>query len=398
MLKDLLDELQRRKVPTRSLADRAQAIGTLLVGIAAIVALALTWRSVNATNDQLHVTEQGQYTDRYNAAITNLGSKSVDVRLGGVYALQRIMQDSHRDQPAIVAVLCAFVRDRATLATIKSGHVALSPASPISSWPPTDIRAALTVVGTRDTAHDGSTTVVELSGANLSGANLSGANLSGANLSGANLSGANLSGAHLSGADLTGSNLTRAHLSGADLSSAHLSSAGLIGANLSDAILSGATLSGADLTDANLVRADFFHATLIEANLSGANLSDAMLSGAYLFSAGLASANLTGANLYRAYLFSAGLASANLTGANLYRADLSGAGLVSANLTGANLYRADLSGADLSGAIGLRTNTPRPSTSSPSPKKLRRLSPSSASRRGRSPAACTAGRPGMPHS
>jgi hypothetical protein len=338
VLKDLLDELQRRKVPTRSLADRAQAIGTLLVGTAAIVALALTWRSVNATNDQLHVTEQGQYTDRYNAAITNLGSKSVDVRLGGVYALQRIMQDSHRDQPAIVAVLCAFVRDRATLATIKSGHVALSPASPISSWPPTDIRAALTVVGTRDTAHDGSTTVVDLSGAHLSGANLSGA--------------------HLSGADLTGSNLTRAHLSGADLSSAHLSSAGLIGANLSDAILSGATLSGADLTDANLVRADFFHATLIEANLSGANLSDAMLSGAYLFSAGLASANLTGANL----------------------------------------YRADLSGADLSGAIGLRTNTPRPSTSSPSPKKLRRLSPSSASRRGRSPAACTAGRPGMPHS
>ena len=70
---------------------------------------------------QLQIAEQGQITDRYNAAIINLGSPSVDVRLGGIYALQRIMQDSPPDQSTIVAVLCAFVRDHANAVNRRIG-------------------------------------------------------------------------------------------------------------------------------------------------------------------------------------------------------------------------------------------------------------------------------------
>jgi hypothetical protein len=76
------------------------AIGvTALPGIAALVALLFTYLSVRATNgqldetkQQLQITEQGQITDRYNAAITNLGSRSVDIRLGGIYSLHRLME------------------------------------------------------------------------------------------------------------------------------------------------------------------------------------------------------------------------------------------------------------------------------------------------------------------
>ena len=120
VLKDLLEELQSREVPPRPPRDWIQIFVTALPGLAAAIALIFTWLSINATKDatnrQLQVAEQGQVTDRYNAAITNLGSSSVDVRLGGIYALQRIMQDSPRDQPTVVAVLCAFVRDHATAA------------------------------------------------------------------------------------------------------------------------------------------------------------------------------------------------------------------------------------------------------------------------------------------
>jgi hypothetical protein len=52
-----------------------------LPGLAALVALLFTYQSVNATNVQLQIAEQGQITDRYNAAITNLGSGSIEVRL-----------------------------------------------------------------------------------------------------------------------------------------------------------------------------------------------------------------------------------------------------------------------------------------------------------------------------
>ena len=246
-----------------SMLDRIQAIGTLLVGLAAITALLFTWQSINVTNGQLQVAQQGQITDRYNAAITNLGSPSVDVRLGGIYALQRIMQDSPRDQSTVVAVLCAFVRDHATAVTVRSTSPLASPyTSPAASRPLTDIQAALTVVGIRNTAYDGSTTVVDFTNAYLLGAYLPGANFSGAHLNGVDLARAYMPGAHLFGADLFGADLSRANLSGAHLSGAHLSGAHLSGADLSGADLTHADLTGADLTHADLTGADLTHADL----------------------------------------------------------------------------------------------------------------------------------------
>ena len=168
----------------------------------------------------------------------------MDVRLGGIYALQRIMEDSSRDQPTVVAVLCAFVRDHANTATGQSPH---PPATPQKAPAPrqlaTDIQAALTVVGTRNAANDGSTTVVDFIDANLTSATLSGLDLGRADLFGANLTDADLTDALLSSAYLAGANLTGALLFGALLTDADLS-----GADLTGALLGGADLSGANLT------------------------------------------------------------------------------------------------------------------------------------------------------
>src|SRR5215472_14405650 len=80
--------------------------------IVALAAFGFTYQQVKAANTQLVINQQGQVTDRYNAAITNLGSTSIEIRLGGIYALRRLMHDSPPDQPTIVAVLSAFVRDQ----------------------------------------------------------------------------------------------------------------------------------------------------------------------------------------------------------------------------------------------------------------------------------------------
>ena len=385
-------------MPTRPPRDWIQIIAYALPGLAAFAALIFTWLSIsattsasnhqlNATNRQLQIAEQGQVTDRYNSAITNLGSSSVDVRLGGIYALQRIMHDSFPDQPTVVAVLCAFVRDHATAATARLAHSSTSRfTSSDLTQPPTDIRAALTVVSTRNTAHDSSTTVVDFAGANLAGANLSGpgatnfadANLSGSTLSGhgaANLSGAILTGANLSGAILPGVDLSGARLIGADVSGAWFSNVNLSGADLTDANLtnvydlSGADLSGADLSGANLAGADF-----TETHYGwGRRTSDADLSGADLSGANLAGADFTKMDLSGVLSLSgATLAKANLSGANLASVDLSETDLTGANLTGANLTGADLTGAKLTGVKGLRTSLPRSPTGSTPARKLRR--------------------------
>jgi hypothetical protein len=269
-----------------------------LAGLAALGSLAITARTYR-------LTEQGHITDRYTKAIEQLGSAKLDVRLGGVYALERIAVDSKRDHPTVVEVLSAFVREHGdpahtdsepTIAEVLSRFLQgddkpaaeLQPSSGTEKEPKpaTDVQAALTVLGRlpkRSGVSRG-----DLSGARLADAHLGGADLSGARLNGANLSGAYLLAANLSGAQLVRASLAGAHLGGADLSGAYLAEASLAGAHLGMADLSGAGLFGADLAGAQLGRADLAGAWLEEGNLGGARLDGANLAGARL-----ARANLT---------------------------------------------------------------------------------------------------------
>ncbi|MEV5983179.1 pentapeptide repeat-containing protein [Streptomyces sp. NPDC052114] len=186
------------------------------VVVASVVAMVGLWYSSVQTrqaNDQARedraLTKEGQITDRYTAAVGNLGEDKIDVRLGGIYALQRIMQDSRRDHPTITNVLATYVRTHTDKLPAKKGGV------------PADVQAAVSVLAS-DTARDGTfrldlravklprieldgtASVVSLNSAFLNNADLSGASLSGVHLSGAYLRGADLSGANLRGPDLTG--------------------------------------------------------------------------------------------------------------------------------------------------------------------------------------------------
>jgi hypothetical protein len=50
------------------------------------------------------------FTERYTQAAAQLGNPAAAVRLAGVYALARIADDSGRDRPTCVKVLCAYLR------------------------------------------------------------------------------------------------------------------------------------------------------------------------------------------------------------------------------------------------------------------------------------------------
>jgi hypothetical protein len=224
---------------------------------------------------------RGQVTERFGKAIDQLGergekhSEKLDVRLGGIYALEQIAQDSPELHWPIVEVLTAFVREH----TKADGG-----AQPRSEQPErdqrmarpklaADIQAALTVLGRRNSDRDRGRVDLgraNVQGARLSGANLQGARLSGANLQGADLSDANLQGALLSDANLQGALLIGANLQGAWLTNATLQDALLIGAKLQGALLGGANLQGAVLSDANLQGALLGGASLQGANLEGA--------------------------------------------------------------------------------------------------------------------------------
>lgn len=293
----------RRRRPPVSTANRQSAViapadrwtriqqaANTLAALGTLAVILFTWLSIQQVDNEHALTREGQVTDRYNAAVTNIGEDSLEVRLGGIYALQRIMEDSPRDQPSIVNVLSTYVRNHA-----KKPKQATDVAT--EDWKPaSDIKAALTALGSREPAHDG-TAHVDLRGAHLSGADLRDANLSDAKLSYVNLLGAYLRGAHLSDADLRGAHLTSAYLPDANLSDADLSGAKLSAARLGGANLHGAHLTGVDLTDADLSDADLRGAVLSDADLRGADLRGADLRGALLLGVNLSDAHLSDATV-----------------------------------------------------------------------------------------------------
>jgi Pentapeptide repeats (8 copies) len=271
-----------------------------LAGLAALGSLAMATRTYR-------LTQQGQITERYTKAIEQLGSDKLDVRLGGIYALERIAKDSKRDQPTVVEVLSAFVREHSDPAHTDSEP---SIAKVLSTFlqrdngtsadrqsdaeqpsrrpkPTSDVRAALTVLGRLPSLQD-------VSRADLSTADFAGANLSRMNLSGFRFTNANLLGAKLKEADLPGANLQGANLQGAELQLANLQ-----GANLWRAELRGAVLWAADLQGA-VLGADLQGANLMGAKLQGAVLLGAVLQGAKLHGADLQGAKLHGADLHGA--------------------------------------------------------------------------------------------------
>ncbi|MBE9156330.1 pentapeptide repeat-containing protein [Nodosilinea sp. LEGE 06152] len=251
--------------------DNALKVIQTIAGLGFIVTAVLAWKNLQLTKDK-------NVTDRFSKAVEMLADEKLEVRLGGIYSLERIARDSKADHSVVMEVLTAFVRTRG--APKEEGEKPLSQ----------DIQSTLTVIGRRTPIENEQT--IDLSGANLSGANLSGANLSKANLSGANLLSANLLSANLFGANLCEANFFSTNLSDADLFSTNLS-----GANLGGANLSGAKLFSADLSNASLLGANLVGAKLLRANFSGAVLTGANLHGAYL-----TEANLHGAHLYAANL------------------------------------------------------------------------------------------------
>ena len=76
---------------------------------------AATAKQADTTADRLQVAREGQITDRFTKAIEQLGNEKLEVRLGGIYSLERIAKESLEDHWPIVEVLTTFVREHAPL-------------------------------------------------------------------------------------------------------------------------------------------------------------------------------------------------------------------------------------------------------------------------------------------
>ena len=125
------------------------------------------------------------------------GKNDLTVRLGGIYALERIARDSERDHWAVMEVLTTYVRNPAPWRSQDSRPLKEGPAcmeelpTPSEFRLATDIQAVLTVLGRRDrTYENGKEQHLHLTNADLRTADLREGWLQGANLYQADLEGA----------------------------------------------------------------------------------------------------------------------------------------------------------------------------------------------------------------
>jgi hypothetical protein len=218
-----------------------KTIAQIVLSVFGLLLLYFTWRRARAGDATVRVMEQGHITDRYTKAIEQLGktdgtTPNIEVRLGAIYALERLALDSPRDHWTIMEVLTAYVRRNAPR----------EPDRPYEKGeiPRTDIQAVLTVLGRRKTGnqreHFGPGTYLTLMPSRLCGANLTNASLQNADLENVNLQGASLWGAKLQGAALRDANLEQADCKNAKFAGTFFTRTRLGDANIEDADFRGA--------------------------------------------------------------------------------------------------------------------------------------------------------------
>jgi uncharacterized protein YjbI with pentapeptide repeats len=285
------------------------------------------------------------------------------------------MRESAADHSTVIAVLAAFIREKAYADSSVMDLSTLVTQQP-EPKPATDVQAALTVLARRPERPEPD--YLDLSHVDLRGADLRWARLEGAKLESAWLHYANLSSA----------NLKKAFLRGAQFQHAWLVETELDDADLIDAQLEKANLGGAQLRNANLSRAQLRKTHLRNANLQYAFLAGACLEDAYLVDAQLQYAHLAGYRISgRVNMRSIGyhpeekeqdedIGGADLRGANLTRAQLHSANLAIDRQSGKQIPAQGLTAAQLAQAIrdestlvpnSLPTSLPERSTSPSTP-------------------------------
>jgi uncharacterized protein YjbI with pentapeptide repeats len=227
-----------------------QALGGIILSITAYIG----YRNFKVAEDK-------QVTERFSKSIEHLGNEKIDIRLGGIYALEQISIDSSKYHWTIMEILSAFVRE-------KSKETSLKKLEKMKE----DMQAALTVMNRRCTEQDPQGKKINLMQVNLKLVEFQAANISGVNLSRSDFTSANFSGSDFSNSDLMNSDFSYADFSGVNFSGVNFSGSDLRNVKFFQTNLSGADFSNSDISDSYLCESNLTNAKLIGTNLNNAHL------------------------------------------------------------------------------------------------------------------------------
>lgn len=422
------------------LSGGASAAGVLVVAI--LSAPFVIWRATVAQKT-VNVAEQGLITDRINKAVEGLGAEktikqvletprfkkdkygkwqygsdgelvqatrpdgaplvdretvertvaNLEVRIGAIYALERIAKDSLRDHIQIMEILCAYIRENAPVAQapklpeppvydLKEGDKSKEA---LVAWkqkhrdalaslghnngsvrPREDIQIALTVIGRRSVRQRRLESETGLAFAEEMGAfpvwsgkpehhaawkadaeawrqklNDRSPPTYQLNLRNSNLCGADLSSGEFDHADFSGS---------------ILDGAGLRQANLNKAKFAGTRINGVSLQQANLNGSEFSQCRCLDSNLQEARMNCSHMNDVDIGESNIDSADLNFSDVYFSRAYSLSFSNASIQFSRISMSDFIDSDLSQTNFIGSFLRMIRFERTNLSGAKFHGTN------------------------------------------
>src|SRR4051794_27381019 len=182
-------QLEHETLVNQARTAAVQALGGIVLALGAVLTVRTLW-----------LTRQGQITDRFTAAVSQLGAPQASVRVAAIHALGRVMRDSRADHAAVIAILTDHLREYCPLTRVGKAPKGARGKPPIGPHP--EVQAVALVLRNRPNRglDDGFL--------DLSGIDWRGAPLAGARLVDAEFFETSLADAFLDGADLRGANLS----------------------------------------------------------------------------------------------------------------------------------------------------------------------------------------------
>lgn len=256
-------EIEEKKITLEN--ELRKTIAQIIGGILVLIGLGFTYEQISTTKDTINISQERLKTDRYSKAIDQLGSDKSQVRLGGIFALEKISESSPDYASVINKVLATYIRQKSNMhdSTIFE-----------------ELQAAIDIISykdnhknyERDSIYEVNISNVILCRFDFNNSILKNAKMIASDFSGSNFVSANLTRVTAYGANFFKTNLTNANLSGSNF----------YGGNFEQAIFSGSILKNANFQLADLKEADFSNC-----DLSGVDLTDADLTGTKLLGANL---------------------------------------------------------------------------------------------------------------
>lgn len=294
-----------------SIRNLAYAIGALLAAVALSATIPFQLIKVWVNERLAKTTEQGHMTDRITKAVEQLGAEktvkedgiektvpNLEVRLGAIYLLKRIAQDSLRDHIPVMEILCAYVRNNARPIPDRDWDHNISSENLLNETENkvlirSDIQASLSAIGRRDpkrVQYERNTAQysLDLTHTNLDWAKFDKLDFRFADFTNSSLVGTSwflskLDRALFVYSTLLGANMWMADIPGVNFLAANMAESNMIGVNANrqaarfySSILVGCNFASAQLQNADFQHCDFSNVDFKDSNLSGSKLNHAV--------------------------------------------------------------------------------------------------------------------------